>query len=125
MQHILLIGIGGALGAVSRYGIGMFIHRKLGHGFPHGTLAVNVIGCLIIGLLFHIIESTDESHRLWRSGMITGFLGALTTFSAFGFETVKCFQQGNPVAGAMNVALNVTAGVIAVCVGITVARVLW
>ena len=83
-MRILFIAIAGALGALSRYGISSFVSDQLGEKFALGTLAVNVIGCFLIGFVMHIALSTDIISEEMRMAITVGFLGALTTFSTFG-----------------------------------------
>ena len=91
MVIVLLVGTGGFAGSAARYLVGRWVHQLLGTTwFPYGTLAVNVLGCLIIGILFGLAQArgifTDETRAL----VFTGVLGGFTTFSSFGLETF-CF----------------------------------
>ena len=97
MQNLLAVGLGGFLGAIARYTMGGFVDARLNTRFPWGTLAVNVLGCLLIGLLLGLVSgrgqlSISESTRLF---LVTGFLGSMTTFSTFGHETIELIQQDN------------------------------
>lgn len=124
MTHFLLIGCCGAAGAVSRYLISKWMVLWLGDAFPVGTLVVNVIGCCLLGFLAQFsIESTAIS-RETRDVIGIGFLGGLTTFSAFGWDTFRRLQEGLWGAAAGNVAANLIAGLLAVWLGATLARLL-
>ncbi|MBL7829488.1 MAG: fluoride efflux transporter CrcB [Saprospiraceae bacterium] len=91
LKLCILVGMGGALGAIFRY----FTYRSLGFtlsGFPLGTFIVNIVGCLLIGVSWALL--VDEKHNLTRLFVITGFLGGFTTFSSFGWESFQLFQDG-------------------------------
>jgi CrcB protein len=115
MSRFLLVGAGGALGAAARYGVSLLAARW--PGFPFATLAVNVAGCLAIGLLSPVL--TSESARLF---LITGVLGGFTTFSAFGADTQALAAGGRPGLAAVYVGLSVGAGLGAVWLGRVLAR---
>ncbi|WP_022847190.1 fluoride efflux transporter CrcB [Desulfurobacterium sp. TC5-1] len=101
----LYVGIGGFLGAISRFLIAGFVQKLTGSTFPFGTLTVNVLGSFIIGILAMLFK--DIIAPEWKGLFITGFLGALTTFSSFSYETVALIQDGLVLQGIMNIALNV------------------
>lgn len=110
IKKILIVMCGGGLGAASRYGIGLLSTRLLGTGFPYGTLVVNLAGCFFIGLLFAL------SNRIWffspelRLFLITGYLGALTTFSTYSLETVNASLSGMGWQAMANILINTLAG---------------
>lgn len=110
MNKWLLVMLGGSLGAASRYGIGLLAAKLLGTNFPWGTLVVNLSGCFIIGLLFAL---ADRSHLLTpdvRLLLITGYLGALTTFSSFSLETVNAGRAGLTLQALTNILINNLGG---------------
>jgi CrcB protein len=110
----LLVGVGGALGSMARYGIGLVLPSSA--GFPFATLAVNVIGCFCIGLAMPALARVGPLPLELRLFVIVGFLGGFTTFSAFGIETVSLLRSGVGVA-LVNIAANVGLGLAAVVVG--------
>ncbi len=123
MNQWLMVGciaIGGAAGAVSRYGLSNLAHFLLGDHFPFGTLLVNVLGCFLLGFAGGMAASL--MHPMLRSGATTGFLGALTTFSTFGLETIKHVEKGELHWAAGNIAANLIVGLIAVVLGLWLAR---
>ena len=99
--------------------------RLFGDGFPYGTLLVNVLGCFLIGVLAHIGLTTDLLPKETREALGIGFLGGLTTFSTFGWETFRGLEDSAWSFAAGNVAANVLAGLTAVWAGVTVARALF
>lgn len=124
MRMILILAIAGALGTISRYGLSGFVQRINGTGFPYGTMVVNLTGCFLIGLLMTIALNTDYISPTIRTAITIGFLGAFTTFSTFGYETFSYIASGSWLTAGLNVLLNVIPGIIAVFLGIIIARAL-
>jgi len=122
MQSVIFVAIAGALGAVGRYGIGSIITAALGKGFAFGTLLVNIIGCLLIGILMHISLTTEAIPHPWRTALTVGFLGAFTTFSTFSYETVKYIELGQLHTAAINIGTNVILGILATVTGLAIAK---
>ncbi|MBU8869480.1 MAG: fluoride efflux transporter CrcB [Gemmatimonadales bacterium] len=122
MQSLLLIGIAGALGAVARYGIGIWTMRTLGSHFAFGTLAVNVLGCLLLGFLFEAERNTSLVSPSLRLLGAVGFLGAFTTFSTFGYETFRYLQSGASHLALLNVSANLVLGLGAIWLGWATSR---
>lgn len=107
---VLLVMVGGSLGAVSRYGVGLLTARLWGTGFPWGTLAVNLAGCFVIGLLFALADRSRLLTPDLRLLLITGYLGALTTFSSFSLETVNAGRAGLALQSLTNILINNVGG---------------
>ena len=122
MWKILLIGGFGAAGAISRYFVTMLAVHWFGTAFPVGTLAVNVVGCFLLGMLFHVAQTTELVPDVWLHGIGVGFLGGLTTFSTFGYETYARLESSLWRAAAANVLLNLVLGLLAVWAGISIAK---
>ena len=121
---LLLVFAGGGLGCISRYGLNA-LGAVLAATFPLGTLLANVIGCFTIGVLgffFHDRPVLTPNHRLL---LITGFLGGLTTFSSFGYETIVLIQRRDYGAASINVGANLVFGLAAVWLGWAAARAIW
>lgn len=114
----LFIAIGGALGAMSRYAIVTYIAPVSPSHFPWGTLIANVIGCILIGVLAVIIVEKQLLGPQWRLLLITGFLGALTTFSAFSLEAIQLWQFGTPLYALYYVAASLTLCIAATALAI-------
>jgi fluoride exporter len=123
MMKILLVMAGGSLGALSRYGVSLLAAKLFGARFPWGTLAVNLSGCFLIGLA---VTLADQGLGIMNPPMrlffMTGYLGALTTFSTFGLETVNAFQEGRYLVSAANILANNAIGSFLVFLGILVGR---
>jgi CrcB protein len=119
---ILYLGIFGGFGCVARYLVSGWVYDLSGKALPYGTLAVNVIGSLLLGLIMEgSLRSTLLSPEL-RFGLTVGFMGGFTTFSTFSYETVRLLEEGSLVAAGANVLLNVTVCIVAALVGIYLAR---
>lgn len=123
MLKLLLIGALGGSGAIVRYVVSVGSVRWFGDGFPVGTLIVNVGGCFLLGLLYQLAgvsTLTDE----WKHPLGVGFLGGLTTFSTFGYETFTALEKGKWQVAGGNVVLNLALGLGAVWLGIVLAKAL-
>lgn len=120
MSQLLWVGLGGFVGAIVRYQVSLWAHRWVAGPFPIGTLTVNVMGCFLIGVLMTRVDHGAFSPET-RVFLGTGLLGALTTFSTFGYETFDLIRDGSPALAAVSVLLNVVVGLLAVWMGIVVA----
>lgn len=122
MTQILAIAAGGAAGAVLRYWTSTGVHRLAGAGFPYGTLAVNLIGSLLIGLLYVLLVERLALSAEWRAALLVGVLGAFTTFSTFSIETLNLLEQGEQLKAALNVTLSVVLCLGAAWLGVNMGR---
>lgn len=114
--------MGGALGAVLRYSISSGMYHWFGRSFPYGTLLVNVLGSLAIGLLsILLVEKFNVSQEV-KLGLVVGVLGALTTFSTFSWDTLHLLEQGFIQKAFLNVLLNVIVCISAAWVGAVWAK---
>lgn len=121
---ILLVGMGGFVGSVSRFLLTGWIHRILEKPwFPYGTLAVNLIGCCAIGFLGGIAEERRIFSQEARLFVFIGLLGGFTTFSSFGYESMALMREAKLVATLLNVGLHIVLGLGAVWLGAQLARV--
>ncbi|MBE0501670.1 MAG: fluoride efflux transporter CrcB [Desulfuromonadales bacterium] len=121
-MQILYIGLFGALGSISRYLVSGWVYTLAGRGLPYGTLAVNVIGSFLLGLLIETgLRSTLFSPEL-RIGLAVGFMGGFTTFSTFSLETIRLFEEGSYWQAGSNVLLNVVVCLLFAALGIFLAR---
>ena len=107
MLTIACIALFGAAGCVSRYLLSLWVHNNLGRSLPYGTLLVNILGAFLIGFVMEFaIKSTHLSLNL-RTGITIGFLGGLTTFSTFSYETFRLMEDGRFIIAAANVLVSV------------------
>jgi CrcB protein len=120
--RILLIALMGAVGTVSRYALQGVVQYRSGSGFPYGTLAVNLSGCLLLGFLGQLTLNRMVISPEWRVAMTIGFFGGYTTFSTFGWETVKMLQDGEWMHASLYVAASVIAGLLLTLAGIHAAN---
>jgi fluoride exporter len=116
----LLVIAGAALGAPLRYLVDLFVQSRHDGLMPWGTLAVNVSGALLLGVVAGVVDATG-SHEWLLALLGTGFCGALTTFSTFSFETMRLLEENAFVHAAANVGLSVVAGVVALFGGWSLA----
>ena len=122
MSQITMIAAGGAVGAVMRFWVSNSLYALLGRGFPYGTLAVNVLGSLIMGALYVLfLERMTVSPEL-RAALLIGFLGAFTTFSTFSIETLNLIEQSDYLKAGLNIVISVIACLLAVWLGVIVGR---
>ncbi len=125
MRELLFLAGAGAAGAVSRYALSGWTYRVFGERFPYGTLAVNVLGSFLIGLVMQAALSADLLSREARVAATVGFLGAFTTFSTFSYETMKAIEDGEWTKAGANVVLNVLLCLGAIWLGLLTARQIW
>ncbi|MBY5386293.1 fluoride efflux transporter CrcB [Rhizobium johnstonii] len=124
MIQAILVAFGGAIGSVLRYYVGQWALRLMGPAFPWGTLAVNVVGCFVIGVFAELIARKFDASVELRLLLITGFLGGFTTFSAFSLDAISLFERGEAVAGGIYIAASVGLSMAAVIAGLAVMRAL-
>lgn len=122
MNHALAIAAGGAGGALLRYWVATATYNALGRNFPWGTLMVNVLGSLLMGLLFVWLTERSSLGPEWRALLLVGFLGAFTTFSTFSLETLHLFTEAAYVKAMLNMLVSVVACVLATGAGMVLAR---
>jgi len=126
MTNLLLVGVGGFIGSVMRYLASGYVQQiSKSIDFPFGTLAVNVIGCFIIGFLAQLAEGRGVFTSESRLFVFTGFLGGFTTFSSFGNETLNLVRDSQMLNALANVGANVILGLFAVWLGRTVSYLIW
>ncbi len=123
MLLLLFVGAGGFLGAVMRYLVEGCVHDLLRNPWlPYGTITVNLVGCLLIGLLAGLAENRQVLGPEARAFLLIGLLGGFTTFSAFGYETMALTRDGEIFSAMTNVALQVGLGLAAVWGGYSLSR---
>lgn len=119
MPPVLLVGLGGFLGAVARYKLGgLVLHLTAQERFPFSTFAVNVLGCLVVGVLAGLAERHHAFGPEARLFLFTGLLGGFTTFSAFGLEAVQLLRRGEVATAALYAGGSVVLGIAAVWLGL-------
>jgi len=121
-QNLFLMALAGGAGALCRYGLGGLVQRLAGERFPAGTMAVNLLGCLLFGFVWGWLETRAGFSPQTRMVVLTGFMGAFTTFSTFAFETANLLQSGQWLAAALNVGLQTMLGVLLVFAGLAMAQ---
>ncbi len=122
MNQLLVIAAGGALGAMGRFLMSKAVHNVLGTGFPYGTLTVNVLGSLCMGLVYVMLVERLSLAPEWRAFVAVGLLGAFTTFSTFSLETVQLLAAGEAGKALLNVLLSVVLCIAAAWGGLWLGR---
>lgn len=118
----IAVALGGAVGAVARYGVASGVYAVLGRGFPYGTFAVNLLGSLLMGFLFVFLLERINAGPEMRAAIIVGFLGSFTTFSTFSMETLTLINQGAYTKAALNIVLSVVLCILFTALGVVMAR---
>ena len=121
-MNLLWIALGGAFGALARYGVGGFVQSRMNAIFPYGTLIVNLSGCLIMGIVTGLITDQVLVSPTIRYLVPIGFIGAYTTFSTFELETYRAIESGAWLIGATYAAISVFVGFFAIWLGFAIAR---
>lgn len=124
MTRVLAIAAGGAVGSVLRYWMSAWVHSVAGRGFPYGTLAVNVLGCLLMGFLFALFVERLSSDSVVRAGILIGVLGGFTTFSSFSIETFNLLEDGLWLKAGINAGASLVLCLAATWIGVITARAL-
>ncbi len=136
MEKVLYIFLGGGIGSVLRYAVGLLVATSTPEStnpphsphwltmYPLATLAVNIIGCGIIGIAWGLIDPADTTHDTMRLTLIVGVLGGFTTFSAFGWETLQLLQEQRIATAIAYVLLSVLAGILAAWGGYAITQVI-
>jgi CrcB protein len=120
--QVLAVALGGAIGSALRYATTLGAARLMGTSFPLGTLLVNVLGCLLAGLIFGIAEERAALPPIIRILLLTGFLGGFTTFSTFAVETVALLQAGSYVVAVGSLMANMLVGGVCAMAGIYLSQ---
>ncbi len=122
MKHILLVGLGGGIGSIARYLCQRWAYAIYPHHFPWGTFAVNVIGCLLIGIFWGISFKSFESNESWKLFLMVGLCGGFTTFSAFTLEGIGLIREQRLALFFSYVAASVLLGLLATYIGMRITR---
>lgn len=122
MQKLILIGLAGAFGALARYGLGGLVQRLTGATFPWGTFVVNIIGAFLFGLIWSLVEQRLVVSVETRVIILSGFLGAFTTFSSFMFETSSLIGEAQWGLAMLNVGGQIVLGLAAMFLGLAAGR---
>lgn len=124
MQSVVVIALGGVLGALSRYGLGLWVSGRWNQSFPLGTFIINITGAFLLGFLNTLFIERLTVSPLWRLGIGIGFLGAYTTFSTFGYEAIMLIEGGSLLIAALYTTLTVVVGFAGVALGVGLARLI-
>ena len=123
-MKLLIIGLGGFIGAVMRYSVSGWVQKLFSENFPYGTLAVNILGSFVLGYFLFMSETRSVLNPHWRHFIAIGMMGALTTFSTFSYETFALLQENLYGQALLNTFLNVILTIIAVWAGMIIAKLI-
>jgi CrcB protein len=118
----LIVFVGGGLGAALRHGVNILAARFFGIGFPFGTLSVNVVGCMLMGLFAAYFAFKGDAPQHWRLFLITGMLGGFTTFSAFSLDVALLYERGDVHLAAFYVVSSVLLSIVGLFAGLWLIR---
>ena len=121
-MNLVIIALGGALGAVSRFLVGNAVSKSIGSALPYGTFVINVVGCFAMGLLMTIIVDRELLPAAWRLFLCVGFLGGFTTFSTFSLESYTLIKAGQKGTAVLYIALSVGLCLLGIWLGHLAAR---
>ncbi len=124
MQKYIFIAIGGALGSMARYWVGVNVASKMGTKFPYGTFVINITACLIIGFSLTLLSKRAELNPAWRFLIPVGFIGAYSTFSTYEWETLSTLRTGAFLMALLYAISSLVLGLIAVWGGSVLAEVI-
>jgi len=123
LQRYFYIAVGGALGALARYWVGVFVTDRMGTKFPYGTFVINMTACIIIGFSLTFLSRRTGINPAWRYLVPVGFVGAYSTFSTYEWETLSTLRSGALSLAALYAFSSLVLGLVAVWCGILLAEV--
>jgi len=124
MLKVMMVAVGGSIGATTRYLVSTWAAERFGTDFPYGTLIVNVVGCFIIGVFMTLATERMIVSPYWRLLITVGFVGGLTTFSSYSYETFKLLQEADVLMAMSNLLGNLIIGFFTTWLGISAARLI-
>jgi fluoride exporter len=122
LQKIIYLALAGAAGTLARYWFGGFVQRSITADFPFGTAAVNIIGCLLFGLLWALTENRLSISGQMRTVIFIGFFGGFTTFSSFAFETAQMLDDSQWLLASGNLILQNVLGLVGMIAGLAIGK---
>ena len=122
IRNVLLVGLGGGIGSMARYICQRWAYAIYPHHFPWGTFAVNLVGCLLIGIFWGISFKSFEGNENWKLFFMTGLCGGFTTFSAFTLEGIGLIKEQRLALFFSYVAASVVLGLLATYIGMRISR---
>jgi CrcB protein len=122
LQKLIYLSLAGAAGTIARYWLSGLVQKNISIGFPFGTAIVNILGCLLFGLLWAVLENRLALGGQMRMIIFVGFFGAFTTFSTFAFDTIRMLNESQWFLAAGNVVLQNTLGLAAMIIGLAIGK---
>ena len=122
LKNVALVALGGSLGALARWSLGLLVSHWFGTRLPWATISVNVLGSLLFGVVWAVTESRMPGSATTRLILLTGFMGAFTTFSTYAFETVQMLRDGQFGGGLFSMLLQNGVGCLGIVAGLGLGR---
>lgn len=122
LQSYILVFAGGGIGAALRYWLSGVVHERLGSAFPYGTLAVNILGCFVIGIVMASMQERFLAHPSLRVFLTIGILGGFTTFSSFSYETIAMLKDGEFFYSSVNILASLVCCIAGTWLGVIVGK---
>ena len=122
IRTLLLIGLGGGIGSMLRYLTSVVLQKYYATVFPLATLVVNILGCLLIGIIMGLLEKNQVTDSSMKWFLVTGFCGGFTTFSAFGYENIRLLQNGNILLALVYISASIILGLGSVWLGFLLVK---
>ena len=123
MKTVLIVGVGGCIGSMFRYLTALYFSKLIPSPFPYGTFIVNILGCLVIGLIYGFSTRFQSFSPEWRIFLATGICGGYTTFSSFAYENVKLLQGGDYVTFSWYAISSFVLGLLATFIGMELTKI--
>lgn len=123
-MNFLFVALGGMLGAMARYGLGLWVGNRWSNAYPLGTFLINLSGALLLGFVNVFLLERTAINPAWRIGIGIGFIGAYTTFSTFTYETIVLLEEGSFATALGYVGASIVFGLFAAWLGMSLARML-
>lgn len=123
-RNLLLVGFGGFIGSIARYGVGLIFAKYFSQNFPYGTFTINLVGCLLMGFFYGIFQKESAPDTSWNLFLMVGICGGFTTFSSFSLESFELLRNSNYNEFFLYTIGSFVLGILAIWVGLTLTKLI-